>query len=247
MSTKGQLPLFLSVKTLNWRMNDRNSLEADSEFVRNRKKALERDNHTCRFCGFRNMKWQEVHHFNDDHHDNRLDNLITTCPYCHMCQHIGLAGANKEAILIYRPEITQAQLHHLVRTAQVAERHYDSLKNETDANGAPKRSPNLKIAAEAAEMAKALMSALKASAEGARQHLLTSDPVDLANAMLLMPDEAYAKRREFLSGIRLLPLGVRNQNSENIMTSMVDSWRTGGAPYSNLQPNTWKTLISSFS
>ena len=246
MSSKQLLPLFLSVKTLNWRMNDRNSMEADLEFQRQRKKALDRDNHTCRFCGFRNNKWQEVHHFNDDHADNRLENLITTCTYCHMCQHIGLAGANREAILIYRPEITQAQLHHLVRTAQVAERHYESLKAE-DTTGTAKRSPNLKIAGEAAEMAKALMAALKASAEGARQHILTSDPHDLANALMLLPDEAYAKRRESLAGIRLLPLGVRNQGSENIMPAMVDSWRTGGSVYSNLAPNTWKTLISQFS
>ena len=244
--SKALLPLFLSVKTQNWRMNDRNSMESDAEFQRVRKKALDRDQHTCRFCGFKNNKWQEVHHFNDDHADNRLENLVTACPYCHLCQHIGLAGANKEAILIYRPEITQVQLHHLVRTAQVAERHYDSLRNETDAAGQPKRSPNLKLAAEAAEMAKSLMAALKASAEGARQHLLTSDPVDLANAMLLMPDEAYARRKDFLAGIRLLPLGVRNVGSENRMTEMVDTWRTGGAAYSNLLPNTWKTLITQF-
>ncbi len=60
-------PLFLSVKTLNWRMNDRHSQDADMEFSRVRKKALERDAYTCRFCGFKNNKWQEVHHVNDDH------------------------------------------------------------------------------------------------------------------------------------------------------------------------------------
>jgi intracellular multiplication protein IcmJ len=226
-------------------MNDKGAQEADMEFQRVRKKALERDNHTCRFCGFKNNKWQEVHHFNDDHNDNRLENLITTCPFCHMCQHIGLAGAHREAILIYRPEITQVQIHHLVRTALVADAHHEALKAE-DQTGTTKRSPNLKLAGEAAEMGKALLAALKSSADGARQHLLTSDPVDLANAMMLMPDEAYARRREFLAGIRLLPLGVRNRGSENIMTSMVDSWRAGGAPYTNLQPNTWKTLISQF-
>jgi intracellular multiplication protein IcmJ len=244
--SKATLPLFLSVKATNWRMNDRGAQEADLEFQGARKKALDRDNHTCRFCGFRNNKWQEVHHFNDDHHDNRLENLITTCPFCHMCQHIGLAGARREAILIYRPELTQVQIHHLVRTALVADAHHESLKAE-DQTGAPKRSPNLKLAAEAAEMGKSLMAALRSSADGARGMLGTSDPVDLANAMMLLPDEAYARRRESLAGIRLLPLGVRNNGSENVMTTMIDSWRTGGAPYGNLLPNTWKTLISQFS
>jgi intracellular multiplication protein IcmJ len=162
-----------------------------------------------------------------------------------MCQHIGLAGANKEAILIYRPEITQVQLHHLVRSAQVAEKTLDALKAE-DQSGGTKRSTNLKAAQEAADAAKGFLAALKSSAEGARQHILTSDPSDLANAMLLMPDEAYARRREFLAGIRLLPLGVRNQGSDNVMNAMIETWRSGGV-YSNLQPNVWRTLVAQFS
>jgi intracellular multiplication protein IcmJ len=244
--SKALLPLFLSVKATNWRMNDKGAQEADLEFQRSRKKALERDNHTCRFCGFRNNKWQEVHHFNDDHHDNRLENLVTACSFCHMCQHIGLAGAHREAILIYRPELTQAQIHHLVRTALVADAIHEGMKAEVDQAGQPKRGPNLKLTAEAAEMGKNLLASLKSSADGARQHILTSDPVDLANAMLLMPDEAYARRKDFLAGIRLLPLGVRSRGNDNIMTQMVDSWRAGGT-YTNLMPNTWKTLITQFS
>jgi intracellular multiplication protein IcmJ len=237
-----QLPLVLSVKTLNWRMNDRNSQEADQEFQRVKKKALERDNHTCRFCGFRAMKWQEVHHFNDDHADNSLENLVTACIYCHMVQHIGLAGASREAILIYRPEITQAQLHNLVRTAQVAERAFEQMKAEE----AVRKNPNLKVTGEAAEMGKSLMASLKASADGARQHVLTSDPADLANALMLIPDEAYARRKEALAGIRLLPLGVRNSGSENQMTAIVDSWRAVGGPYATLTPNTWRALLKQF-
>lgn len=239
------LPLFLSVKTLNWRANDRNSHEHDMEFQRHRKKALERDSYTCRFCGFRNNKYQEVHHFNDDHADNRLENLVTTCPYCHMCQHIGLAGTNKEAILIYRPELTQVQIHHLVRTAQIAERTYDAMRAEQADAVQNKKNTGLKTAQEAAEMAKAFMSAMKASAEGARSMLGTSEPADLANAMMLMPDEAYARRREALAGIRLLPLGVRIVNTENQMLGMVESWRTS-SQYSAFAPSTWKALVHQY-
>nr|WP_250807670.1 HNH endonuclease [Neorhizobium tomejilense] len=243
--SKQQLPLFLSVKALNWRANDRNSHEHDAEFQRVRKKALDRDNHTCRFCGFRNNKWQEVHHFNDDHADNRLENLITTCPYCHMCQHIGLAGANKEAILIYRPELSQVQINHLVRTAQIAERIYDSMRAEQADQVQNKKNANLKTAQEAAEMAKTFMAALKSSADGARAMLGTSEPVDLANALLLLPDEAYARRRESLRGIRLLPLGVRMSGSDNQMLAMVESWRMS-SQYSNLQPSSWKALVHQY-
>lgn len=240
--SKQLLPLFLSVKTLNWRMNDRNSSEHDQEFQRVRKRALERDQNTCRFCGFKSPKWQEVHHMNDDHADNRVENLVTACPYCHMCQHIGLAGHNREAILIYRPEITQAQLHNIVRTAQVIDRHHESIKADETA----RKGPNLKIAAEYAEMAKAVLAALKASSDGARQLIKTSEPMDLANAMMMMPDEVYAKRQHILAGIRLLPLGVRNQGSENKMAEMVDAWRSPGAPYGSLLPQTWRALLKQF-
>jgi intracellular multiplication protein IcmJ len=237
------LPLFLSVKTLNWRMNDRNSAEADAEFQKVRKRALDRDNHTCRFCGFKASKWQEVHHRDDDHTNNSLDNLVTACPYCHMCQHIGLAGHNREAILIFRPEISQADLHHLVRTAQVAERNFEMMKADPQAA----RSPNMKIAGEAAEVARSFMASMKASAEAARKLIHTSEPNDLGNAMMMLPDEAYAKRRELFAGIRLLPLGVRNQGSENVMLQMVDSWLVPGAPYGSLKPQTWRALLKSFS
>ena len=239
---KPLLPLFLSVKTENWRMNDKNSMESDQEFQRVRKKALDRDNYSCRFCGFRAVKWQEVHHFNDDHADNRLENLVTTCSYCHMCQHIGLAGANREAILIYRPEISQADLHNLVRSAQVAERAYEQMKSD-DQN---RRGSNFKIAGEAAEVAKSFLATLRASADGARARILTTDPLDLANVMMLIPDEAYDKRRETLAGIRLLPLGVRNQGSENIMTQMIDSWRGPSGSYKNLEPNMWRALLKQY-
>lgn len=243
MAKQPPLPLFLSVKALNWRMNDRNSADADQEFQIVRKKALDRDQFTCRFCDFRAPKYQEVHHFNDDHADNRLENLITTCTYCHMCQHIGLAGSNREAILIYRPEISQAQIHHLVRTAQVAERIFDMMKAEEQ----PRRSSaNFRKAGEASEAATALMASLKASAEGARQILGTSEPSDLANALLLVPEEAYAKRRETLAGIRLLPLGVRMQGSENQMAQMVDVWRGPGGPYGNIEPSTWGNLLRQY-
>lgn len=240
---KPLLPLFLSVKTENWRMNDKHSGEADQEFQRVRKKALDRDNYSCRFCGFRSVKWQEVHHFNDDHADNRLDNLITTCPYCHMCQHIGLAGSSREAILIYRPEITQAQLHNLVRTAQVAERAYEMMNADSQAR---RNSTNFKLVKEASDAAKSFMATMKASADGARSLILTNDPLDLANVMMLLPDETYDKRKDILAGIRLLPLGVRNHGSENIMTQMVDAWRGPSGPYKNLEPNTWRALLKQY-
>jgi len=240
MAPQRLLPLVLSVKCENWRMFDKDSGEADAEFQRVRKKALDRDNQTCRFCGFRHTKWQEVHHANDDHADNRLENLITACPFCHMVQHIGLAGRNEEAVLIWLPEIPQHTLHHLVRTILVAQRSAEIVKNDPRAVA-----PSVRNAKEAGDVAKAAMSALRERSSLAEKRLGSCDPLEIGNAMLLLPDEVYAKRSEIFSGIRLLPLGKRWNGGEDVMAKQIDSWTETGGPYSRLQPNTWAGLMRS--
>jgi len=235
-----RIPLTLSVKCENWRMNDKNSAEADAEFDRVRKKALDRDNHSCRFCGFRALKWQEVHHANDDHADNRMENLVTACTFCHLCQHIGLAGKNGEAVLVWLPQISQADLHHIVRTAMVAQRSYDVAKSDMRA-----KPEQIRQQREAADVAKAAMAAFRARESEAERRLGTSDPLEIGNAMLLLPDDAYARRAETLSGIRLLPLGKRTVNNEDVMQKQVDSWLEAGGPYFNLKPNTWLGVLRS--
>lgn len=231
--------LFLSVKCTNWRMDDASSAEADSEFATRRKSALDRDKHTCQFCGFRNLKYQEVHHFNDDHSDNRLENLVTTCPFCHMCQHIGLAGRNKEAVLIWLPEISQVDLHHVVRTILMSMHVSDFIKKD------PRAAPSLvKTFREAADVGRSTMAALEARQQEAERRL-TSDPLELANAMLLLPDEVYAKRRESLDGLRLLPLGRRFQGRTDNMRAQIETWVETQGPYTSLKPNSWTGLMRS--
>lgn len=234
------LPLVPSVKCTNWRMYDKDSGEADAEFQRVRKKALERDNHVCRFCGFRHIKWQEVHHLNDDHADNRPENLVTACPFCHMVQHIGLAGRNQEAVLAWIPEIPQDRLNHIVRTALVAQRSATVISGDTRANSAMVRTFR-----QASDAAKSAMAALRAREVEAERRLGSSDPLEIGNAMLLLPDEVYSRRAEYLSGIRLLPLGRRQQEREDVMAKQIDSWTDPGGPYALLKPNSWLGLMRS--
>jgi intracellular multiplication protein IcmJ len=226
--------LILSVKAKNWRMYDSNSENADAEFQIVRKKALDRDNYTCRLCGFKANKWQEVHHVNDDHSDNRVDNLWTVCSYCHMCQHIGLAGRNEEAVLIWLPEISQSRLHHIIRTIQVAHRWA-----ETSTMARNVRTDMIKTAKTIAEGSESLMSSLKERQAIAEEKLGTSDLSELANILLTMSDEDYAKRGNFLNGFRMLPLGVRQQDNDDVMSRMVDSWLDAGGPYVNFRPTSW--------
>jgi intracellular multiplication protein IcmJ len=230
--------LWLSVKAKNWRMNDEGSTDADAEFALVRQKALSRDDYTCVCCGFKTSKWQEVHHVNDDHSDNRLENLVTVCSYCHMCQHIGLAGRNNEAVLIWLPEISQDRLHHLVRTVQVAQRWA-----ETSTQQRQVKVDTIRAAQKIAEGAEQLMAALRAREDEAEARLGTSDLLELANIMLAMPDDIYEMRGEFLHGFRMLPLGVRMQNADDVMLKMSSSWLEAGGPYVNMRPTTWLGMM----
>lgn len=241
------LPLVLSVKAANWRMNDAMSADADSEFSSVRKRALEEDDHTCRFCGFKAYSWMEVHHLNDDHADNRLENLITTCSFCHLVQHIGLAGINKEATLIWLPQIPQATLHHVVRTILVAQRYAESFSKDDKARMSPGAMSAAKTMADGAT---SLMDKLRSGETKASELIGTCDPKVLGTVLFEIASSSpgfYDKRSEFLKGIRLLPLGRRNSPTGDKMPEIIDSWLLPKGPYNSLQPKMWESLLQEFS
>lgn len=77
-----------------------------------RRTALFRDGYTCYYCGFTSAKYMHVHHKAGKHYDNSPDNLITLCPFCHSCLHIGHAGINRMgSLLLLYQEMEQAKLN----------------------------------------------------------------------------------------------------------------------------------------
>jgi intracellular multiplication protein IcmJ len=231
------LPLLLSVKAANWRTTDDASGEADDEFALVRRKALQRDGYTCRFCTFKAPKWQEVHHLNDDHSDNRLPNLVTACMFCHLCQHIGLAGRNREATLAWIPEIPQDQLNHVMRAILVVERWAEQATVRREA-------PNMiDVAVRMAGSAKSMRSKLMEREADAERLFRTHDPSEMANALLAMPDSLYEKRGDFLKGLRLLPLGRREKGGVDKMPEIVDVWMGTGGSFAPLPPPTWVGIL----
>ncbi len=233
---KATLPLYFSVKTKNWRMDDQNSESADAEFKNVREKVVQRDKFTCAGCGFRSIKYQEVHHRDDDHANNDPKNLITACSFCHMVQHIGLAGMNKEAVIIWAPEFSQADIHHIVRNALVARRNYEIVKKDMQA-----QTQIVKASRFVEEAATAIMNSLMDRMEEA-DNRLSSDPSVVSDALMMLDDVVYDKRADFLTGFRLLPLGVRMRNGQNEMDKIVDGWLETGGPYNGLPPASWMTV-----
>lgn len=117
-------PLIPSVKRSTWRCHDENSELADEEYRAIRMSVLKRDRFSCVFCGFISKPnrhaedstleasgYLEVHHIDDDHTNNKKENLLTACPFCHQVFHCGNAGYREAATAIYLPEVSQADLN----------------------------------------------------------------------------------------------------------------------------------------
>lgn len=180
------LPITLSVKRKAFRADSPNPSGSDREYIEARKKVLERDKHTCRFCAYRSAK-NEVHHLNDDHEDQSLSNLMTACVLCHMCFHIAFAGTQGRAKLIFLPDssISQGDFNQLVRQLWVA---------ETIGGGDLKGT------------ATQLLARLDKADIHAASILGTSSPAMLGDHLSDLSDEAYGQRGDALQGVYLLPL-----------------------------------------
>lgn len=252
------LPLVLSAKREDWRMNDAASEDADMEFSTVRRKVRERDQNTCRFCGFRQPKpdyYIQVHHLDDDHHNNAMENLVTACMHCHAVQHIGLWGAAGEAVIVYLPEVPQHVLNHLCRVVLVANRYHIKIEGEVRAIAErsptapvpPVQSERLKSARTMATAAQSLFDRIRARETEAELRLGTSDAAELGTALLQTPEDMYQKRHLSLAPFRLLLLGQHKGFESPIdkMQTIVDGWLAPGGPFSGLDPAGWSKLLHS--
>lgn len=144
--TRPSIELTIGVKRKRSRRNDKNVAKANDEFSRMRESTLKRDNYTCQGCGIstipnnkknkitkkdqtneknRPSGFFEIHHINDDHHDNRAENLITLCPFCHSVFTCGRRGEQFSGSLVWLPELSQAQLNRIAHISFAAAKIYD--------------------------------------------------------------------------------------------------------------------------
>ena len=76
---------------------------------------LERDSHTCRFCGFHAAGSQEVVPLDAAALPPSPDTLATACLLCAAVQQLDRPTAGQETLVIWMPEMAQAVLNALVR------------------------------------------------------------------------------------------------------------------------------------
>jgi intracellular multiplication protein IcmJ len=192
-----------------------------------RAKIFERDNHTCKFCGFESKKYQDIHFLNNKATDVSAKNLATACMFCAQCFDLQKVSQMKSGVLIWLPEIGQADLHHVARAIYVARISQGSM----------------------AETAKKTLDVIMERRSVAEERLGTDDPFVLANVMedFLTPRH-YAARKDKLDGVRLFPLDRRiiqeGDLEFNQFPQILAYWRSKDGPFGGKIPNQWKNLFA---
>jgi len=85
-----------------------------------KQKIMTRDDNTCQLCGFKSKKYQDVHFVDGNPSNLQIDNLVTACVYCHQCFDLEKVAEMRSGVLVWLPEISQPDLHHIARAIYVA-------------------------------------------------------------------------------------------------------------------------------
>lgn len=188
-------------------------------------KIFERDKFSCRFCGFTSKKYQEVHFLNQNTRDHTEKNLVTACIFCHQCFNLEDVSTMKSGVLLWLPEIGQAELHHIARAIYVARISQGPV----------------------AEAARKALDTLMTRREEVKTRISTDNPYILAMVLrdYLSPAH-YALREKKLKGVRLFPLDrriIKEADLEfNQFPQILAYWRSKDGPFGGKTPPQWISI-----
>lgn len=212
---KNKTSLLLSADRSAWSALAHHGTEFDqsSKMVKVRDQVLRRDDHTCQGCGWRSERWQEIHHKNGDHANYAMDNLETLCPLCHQVFHLPTVGTGDSGVIVWLPEIPQAQLNLMCIAMFVA--MSDSRSRWRTA-------------------AQSLFSQLDTRKTIMDAQFGSAKPADMAQALIRLSPEQYANREKFLAPIRLLPMHSRFETA-------IAHWAS--VDFKRHPPEVWEEII----
>lgn len=187
-----------------------------------RQLVFERDDHTCQYCGFQAQKYQEVQVVDEGAREIRPENLATACIFCHQCFNLDKVGQMRSGVLIWLPEISQVDLHHIARAVYVAR-----------VSQVP-----------ASEAAKKTLEILMRRREEIKRRLGAEDPQLLALVFReYLTARHYGLREKKLEGVRLFPLDrriIREADLEfNQFPQILAYWRSKSGPFGERMPQQW--------
>jgi intracellular multiplication protein IcmJ len=202
----------------------RGAAASDEAFRSVRTSVLDRDGHTCRFCGFSDPgPYMQVHHRDGDHSNQDPGNLATACAHCHAPHHMGLHA--DRAYLAWIPELSQAEVSALCRAALVARlaptvRVEGSARDRSDPASLGRHAAGLEV--------RDFLARRRTRAE---EFLGTSDPRVLANCLGHLSDEGTPPTSGAISGIRFVMPGFGGAGGRLPDEASVERWLSPGGPY----------------
>jgi intracellular multiplication protein IcmJ len=193
-----------------------------------RQKIFERDQFTCRYCGFKSKKYQETLFLNHNYTDTAEKNLVTACIFCHQCFNLESVSEMRSGVLLWLPEIDQAQLHHMARAIYVARISQGPV----------------------AEAARLALDSLMARREEAKRRISTDDPYIMSMVLRdYLGPHHYQARDHKLKGIRLFPLErriIKEADLEfNQFPQILAYWRSKDGPFGGKTPPQWISIYKS--
>ncbi len=190
-----------------------------------KQKVFERDDYTCLGCGFRSLKYQDVHFINHNQADTRMDNMATTCIFCHQCFNLEKVSEMRSGMLVWLPEIKQTDLHNIARAIYVARISQGPIS----------------------DAARRAFEILMKRREEVRNRIGTDDPHILACVLRdYLTERHYERREEKLEGVRLFPLDrrmVREADLEfNQFPQILAYWRSKDGAFGGRPPQNWASI-----
>jgi intracellular multiplication protein IcmJ len=187
------LRLIPGIKRTRFRANDPRSGKADAEFAAKRPNVLARHKLTCQGCGYvsKVARALDVHHLDDNHHNNGDDNLVPACHLCHPYQHVGELARRSV-------DVVGEGLGELTRIASVPEIGARDLNLLMRAIGAALLDDAEK------PIAKRILKVLMDRSEWTQAEFGSSLPRDLSAAMNALSDAEYAAREDAMADQRVV-------------------------------------------
>jgi len=223
--SKKSLPITLGVSNASRKITK--TLSGNSKSITSdiKSKIFERDDNTCRCCGFKSEKYQDIHFVNGNEADIKATNMATTCIFCHQCFKLEEVGDMRSGVLVWLPEIGQAELHNIARAIYVARISQGPV----------------------ADAARLTLDTIMKRREAAKTRLGTDDPSILSMVLSdYISNKSYDIRRKKLDGIRLFPLDrriIQEADLEfNQFPQILAYWRSKKGPFGGLIPKKWIDL-----
>ena len=162
--------------------------ELDENFHTFAKKVFQRDGYSCQFCGFSSSVGLSVVNLDHDYMNNKMSNLVTSCPFCVQCHFLESVGKLLDGggQMVFLPEMSQAQLNALCHVL------YASIVNGS----------------QQARKSDAIIQSIKLRSSVVEDHYgkNMSNPAFMGQMLIDTPiHDLESRKRAIFSSVRLLP------------------------------------------